>query len=163
YELYGKPKLAGELANSDWRFNLAHSNGSALYALTRGREVGVDLEWMRPAIAREQIAERFFSPREKLALQALPPELQTKAFFTCWTGKEASLKATGRGIFLPLDRFAVSLTPGEPPALVEYLGDPNEVGRWTLQELSPGPGYVGALAVEGPCCRLMYRCLGAGD
>lgn len=155
YSPCGKPSL---VATSDQRtlcFNVSHSCGLALYAVTRGRKIGIDLERIRTDFACEQIAERFFSSREKAMLRALSAKkVKHKAFFNCWTRKEAYIKARGEGLSLPLDQFDVSLAPGEPATLLNTRGDPLEASRWSLQELFPGPGYVAALAVEGHGWRL---------
>jgi len=149
YSANGKPCLA---ATSGWdrlSFNLSHSHGLVLYGFTWGREIGVDLERLRTDFSCEQIAERFFSPRENAELRALPATIKHAAFFACWTRKEAYIKARGDGLALPLDQFDVSLAPGQPARLLHVRGDPLEASRWSLQELSPGPGYVAALAVQG--------------
>ena len=155
YSERGKPAL--DRADQDALcFNLSHSRDLALYAVTRQRQVGIDVEWVRADIADEQIAERFFSPAEVQVLKAVPAASRPVAFFTCWTRKEAYLKARGEGITVPLDGFAVSLRPGEPAALLSCERDSGEVSRWRLQELDPGAGYAAALCVEGRdwehCC-----------
>lgn len=155
YSNYGKPRLMDVDNPSDLRFNLSHSHGLALLAVTRGRDIGVDLERLRDMERDgESLAERFFSPREVGALRSLPPELRREAFFHCWTRKEAYIKAQGQGLGLPLDQFDVSLHPDEPAALLATLHDPPEVRRWSLRRLNPGEGHVGALAVEGHAWRL---------
>ena len=154
YGPHGKPALANESEDNAFRFNISHSHERALYAITRGREIGVDLERVRPILNVEEIAQRFFSQRETAALRALPPETRTRAFFACWTRKEAYIKARAEGLSFPLDKFDVSLAPGEPAALLSAPEDPQEASRWTLLELEPGPGYVAALAVEGNGWRL---------
>ena len=150
----GKPALAADMGAGSLRFNVSHSHGLALYAMTRGRELGVDVERIRPEIVQEQVAERFFSPREVTTLRALPVSLQATAFFACWTRKEAYIKATGEGLALPLDQFDVSLAPGEPAALLHTAWDPQEAPRWTMQDLDPAPGYRAAVAVAGHDWRL---------
>jgi 4'-phosphopantetheinyl transferase len=148
YSAYGKPSLDDD--DGAWlRFNVSHSHELGLIAVTCGREVGVDIEWIRPDVATEQIAERFFSTHEVAALRALPADRQTEAFFNCWTRKEAYIKARGEGLSFPLDKFDVSLVPGEPARLLRTEGAPQEALRWRLCELLPGPGYVAALAIEG--------------
>ena len=149
YSSHGKPALAWESGGDAIRFNMSHSHGVALYAVTRGREVGIDLEFIRRDLEVEQIAERFFSRRETATLRALPTDLRKYAFFLCWTRKEAYIKARGEGLSLPLDQFDVSLIPGEPAALLSTQPDSDEALRWSLQELTLASGYVGALAVEG--------------
>jgi 4'-phosphopantetheinyl transferase len=154
YNPQGKPYLPRE-SGGDWlRFNLSHSHGLALLAVTRDREIGVDVEHIRSGLADEQMAERFFSPQEVAQLRALPPARQAEAFFNCWTRKEAYIKAQGVGLSLPLDQFDVSLVPGEPAALLSTRGDPHEASRWSLRELMPGSGYIAALAVKGHDWRL---------
>jgi 4'-phosphopantetheinyl transferase len=157
YNAYGKPVLAGEFGAKNLRFNLSHSDGIVLYAIGRGREVGIDVERIRPEFAEEEIAERFFSPREVARLRSLPVPLQPMAFFHCWTRKEAFIKARGEGMTRPLDQFDVSLLPGEPARLLSTQWDPQEALRWTLHELAIAPGYVGAVAVEGRDLQLEWR------
>jgi 4'-phosphopantetheinyl transferase len=149
YSSYGKPALA-TAPGRDWlRFNVSHSHELALYAITCGREVGIDIEYMRDDVATDAIAERYFSPREVRTFRALPAPQRREAFFACWTRKEAYIKARGEGLSFPLDRFDVSLAPGEPPALLRTLGDPHEACRWSLRALAPGAAYMAALVVEG--------------
>jgi 4'-phosphopantetheinyl transferase len=152
YSRYGKPALAH--GDETLRFNLSHSGGMALYALTRERDLGVDLERVRPDRASMTIAERFFSPREAAILRSLPLHEQAEAFFRCWTRKEAYIKAHGAGFSLPLDRFDVTLAADEPAALVRMDDNPREVERWSLRDVSPLPGYSAALAIEGHGWRL---------
>jgi len=154
YSSHGKPALAGESGGDAIRFNVSHSHGIALYAVTRGREVGIDVEHIRSNLAVAEIAERFFSRREVAMLQALPTEAQREAFFRCWTRKEACLKARGEGLSSPLDQIDVLPAPGEPDAVPGTQPDSSEASRWSFQELAPAPGYVAALAVEGQGWRL---------
>ncbi len=149
YSPYGKPSLAHESSGGDFCFNLSHAGEIALYAITSGRDIGIDVERIRTDFANERIAERFFSPREAAALRALSGNMQTKAFFNCWTRKEAYIKARGEGLSLPLDQFVMSLVSGETAALLCTSGDPQEVFRWSLRAVTPAAGYVAALAVEG--------------
>ncbi|MBI2951872.1 4'-phosphopantetheinyl transferase superfamily protein [bacterium] len=157
YGPFGKPALCPpEQGEAPLRFNLSKSHGLALFAFTRGRELGVDLERIRPQPADGRIAERFFSPQEVAALRTLPKKAQAEAFFNCWTRKEAYIKAKGAGLSLPLDQFEVSLIPETPAALLSAKWDPQEAARWSLRALTPAPDYAAALAVEGRLWRL--RC-----
>jgi 4'-phosphopantetheinyl transferase len=158
YGPYGKPALAAAefapAAAPPLAFNLAQSHNVAVYSLALAPCIGVDVEQMREVHERDQIAERFFSPRERRALAALPVDQRDEAFFLCWTRKEAYLKALGAGITYPLDRFSVSLTPGQPAALLEVADDGAsgaESGEqhWTLLHFEPAPLYQAAVAIEG--------------
>ena len=131
------------------RFNLAHSGPWVVYALALGREVGVDIEGIRPEFGGLAIAERFFAPGEVAALRALPDDSRPLAFFHGWARKEAYIKAKGKGLALPLDEFEVAIAPGCPAALLATHPDPIEASRWSLVELPAEPGYVSALCVEG--------------
>lgn len=144
YSRFGKPALAGDPCETQIRFNLSHCSDLAVYAIARDREVGIDLELVRPEMAGEHIAKRFFSPREVSTLLALPLPLQPEAFFNCWTRKEAYVKALGMGLQVPLESFDVSLAPGEPAALLGSAGS-----RWALRAFEPAPAYVAAVAAEG--------------
>ena len=148
YAEKGKPFLE-EIQQAGLNFNLAHSHGMAIYALSQGRAIGVDLEYVREDLAGEKIAERFFSPREVEVLKKVPAELRKEAFFNCWTRKEAYIKARGEGLSMSLDDFDVSLGPGEPAALLLNQTEPAEVTRWTMRSIPVPSGYVAALVVEG--------------
>jgi 4'-phosphopantetheinyl transferase len=148
YAEKGKPSLA-DSGQSAVKFNLAHSQGRALYAFSRGREVGIDLEFIREDLESEKIASRFFSPAEIEALELVPPELRKQAFFECWTRKEAYIKARGEGLSLPLDEFDVSLRPGEPATLLRNHKEPREVARWRMRSIAVPTNFVAALVVEG--------------
>ena len=144
YEAGGKPGLSLGAAKPPIRFNLSHSHGLAVYAFAHRREVGIDVEAVRPEVAGEEIAERFFSAGELAELRSLPRELRNEGFFLCWTRKEAYIKARGSGIGIPLDSFDVSLTPGQPEVLRSI-----DSSRWGLRSLRPAPGYLGAVVGEG--------------
>lgn len=149
YGSRGKPALTVTLQGSVVHFNLSHSQGLALYAISRDRRVGIDIEYIRPLDKVEQLVKRFFSSRENLEFQALPPNHQQAAFFKGWTCKEAYLKATGEGLAGSLDQIDISLTPGKSPQLMSINGSPESAEGWSLQQLNPEPGYVAAVAVEG--------------
>lgn len=158
YSPAGKPRLATEAGQPSpgLSFNLAHSGEMALYAICLNRRVGVDIERLRPGLAEEHIAERFFSPHEVAALRALSPEEQVPAFFRCWTRKEAYIKARGEGLAIPLNRFVVTFGPGEPAALL-HTGDENEPpDRWFLHAFDAPPDYEAAVAADSKPSRIRY-------
>ncbi len=142
----GKPAVTGP--NAMIRFNLSHSGGYALFAIAYGREVGVDVEVVRPKPRAARLVERFFSASEKAAFRKLEPSEEEAAFFAGWTRKEAFVKAVGKGLRFPLDRFDVSLEPGEQDALLRVAGAPEEAKNWSLRDIDLGAGFRAALAVE---------------
>ena len=153
---FGKPSLDTSAGSVPIRYNMSHSQGLCLYAFSRDRDVGVDLEFLRSIDDMEAIARHFFSPQEVETLLALPGERQREAFYKCWTRKEAYMKARGVGLSLPLDRFDVSLSPDEPAMLLASREDPQELSRGKLLGFTPRSGFVAALAVEGHDWTLKY-------
>jgi 4'-phosphopantetheinyl transferase len=156
YNQYGKPFLAPEFSSYLLNFNLSHSGSMALYAITRNMEIGVDVERIRSGFDYEEIAKRFFSANEMAILRAIPVEKKLEAFYNCWTRKESYIKAHGKGLSLPLDSFDVSFAPWEPPMLLNTKDEPQERSLWTLLDLKPDLGYIGALAVKGIGCKFRY-------
>ena len=145
----GKPRLISPADAPTICFNLSHSGEFALCAMTKGRDVGIDVEQIRPISAWREIAARYFSRHEREALHAVSPDRTLEAFFQGWTHKEAYSKALGQGVSRRWTQFSVSLTPG---TVVELSGAGTKVGddgRFTLCPLEPGPGYVGAVAAQG--------------
>ena len=149
YGPHGKPELAGRGAVSGLRFNLSHSGGRALCALASDVAVGADLELTRSLDNLEGLAATVFSAGELATLHALPAPERQAAFYRCWTRKEAFIKALGDGLSCPLDRFDVTLAPGEPARLLRIAGDPDGPERWSLHSFEDGE-WVGAVAVAGP-------------
>jgi 4'-phosphopantetheinyl transferase len=153
YAAQGKPGLSNA---GDVRFNLSHSADLAALAITRNREVGIDIERTHEIADMLNLARRYFSQPEIDWLVAMPQNSQTSAFFTCWTAKEAYLKARGDGLLFPLDRFqALPIAGSERLGLAVY-GEPAESERWHMTRLEI-PDAIGALAVEGANGRPIVR------
>lgn len=152
----GKPHLSENLKKSIF-FNLSHSHELVLYAFSPNRNVGIDIEHIRPIEDLGSISENNFSATENFELKTLPSEKILEGFFNCWTRKEAYIKAIGDGISFPLQQFDVSLKPGDPANLLRVRGNAREAQRWCMYELHPADDYVGALVVEGSAPNVVYR------
>jgi 4'-phosphopantetheinyl transferase len=151
---FGKPSLMNEEeACTAIRFNMADSGDVALVAVSRGREIGVDIECMKVREDLSETALRCFCGAEMDLFRAAPPERRADVFYTFWSRKEAYIKARGEGMSLGLTNIDVSL----PHALLDR--------RWTLEDLTVDPGYRGAVVLEGSISRVIYRMIpphGAG-
>lgn len=147
YGEHGKPFLK-EDTYTHVRFNVSHSHQKAVLAFTKVYDVGVDVEFLRPERATDELANRFFASPETCALRALPPDLRLAGFFACWTRKEAFIKAKGRGLSLSLSSFVVSLDPRDSARLISVNSDSLEGSRWHLENLEVGPDYRAAVAAE---------------
>jgi len=127
----GRPRLAGPMGDR-LQFSMSRSESIAIYAVARDRRVGVDVERIRDGVPVETVARRFFSETERQRLAALPPGLQVRAFFDCWTRKRASLKAIGVGLS-SVDQSTA------------------DTATWSLHTVDAGRAFAAALAVAGPC------------
>ena len=146
YELgpKGKPHLSGDLARI--KFNMAHSDGLALVAMTRDLAVGVDIERMRDLPDATALADHHFSERECSALRAAPPPQRSARFLRYWTRKEAVIKASGEGLSRALDAFDVDTAPSSITVRTG-LGQPEQT-RWAMQD-PPGSDRIRR---RGSCC-----------
>lgn len=125
---HGKPEIAEPSGLPPLRFNLSHTAGLCACAVALDREIGVDVEMTGRRTEKLAIARRFFRPEEAAAVEA-EPEL----FFDYWTLKEAFIKATGRGLSMPL---------AEAPSL-----DSQPAG-WRIFRDRPTPRHLSAVAVR---------------
>lgn len=147
YEPGGRPTaLAGNGEPAPLAFNVSHTDNFSLVALAAPCRLGLDVERVRALPDADAIAARFFRPRERAELQALPEPERTSAFFRAWCRKEAVLKALGTGIAEGLELTEVSLRSGEEP-VVRACSDP--AARFTLRDVPVEEGWAAALAVEG--------------
>jgi 4'-phosphopantetheinyl transferase len=129
----GKPRLAAEPERLG--FNLSHSGELALVAVTRGREVGIDVEREKPRRDLVALAERALPAADAAAVRAAAEDERTGLFYGLWTRHEARLKCLG-----------VGLSGGAPPHPI-----PVAVG-----ELPIDPGYAAALAVGGDAVAVRF-------
>jgi 4'-phosphopantetheinyl transferase len=156
YNEFGKPCLISS-QELPLRFNVSHSGDVILIAITKGREVGVDVEKIRTDFDPDTVAASCFSANEYKIWAALVGPARYEAFFACWTRKEAYLKARGGGLSLSLDQFDVSFLPNEEPRLLETRPDPAEAGRWRIQALDISSNFAAALAAQGSTWKLKCR------
>ena len=154
YSAKGKPELLGQEGKGGIRFNLSHADELALLAVSQGLAIGIDIESVRPEFAGQEIAERFFSAGEVRRLLELPAEERPEAFFSCWTRKEAYIKALGEGLSVPLDSFEVAFGPDTQASLLAVEVNPRELTRWSMYDLAAPEGCKAALVVEGSQHRL---------
>ncbi|HEY4282673.1 MAG TPA: 4'-phosphopantetheinyl transferase superfamily protein [Chthoniobacterales bacterium] len=143
----GKPFLNSAIDN-DLSFNLSHSGGLVLIALTRGRDIGVDVERADRPVDWLQLAPRIFSARQLREIAALPAAIQQRAFFNGWTRKEAYLKATGEGLIEDLQAIEVTVEPDVRPRLLQLPTGPDSVGKWELVAVPLPSEYAGAIVFE---------------
>jgi 4'-phosphopantetheinyl transferase len=147
YQSRGKPELGPPWNERGVEFNLSHSGELALFAVTLGRPIGVDIEVVRPMPNAAGLMERFFSKDEIAQWRQAATEQQERIFFQGWTRKEAWLKAVGSGLSFPLDQFCVTMDG--PARVLSIRADESEAATWWLQSCEPCRGYVAAVALQG--------------
>jgi 4'-phosphopantetheinyl transferase len=137
-------------------FNVSHCGELALIAVAAAGPVGIDLERLRRDRPLARLARRFLSPAEHAAMEGLGEDDLARAFYWCWTAKEAYLKALGVGLTRPLDSFDVSVDLSAPPRLLADRAAPG-AGSWTLHRLHVAAGHAATLAVAGEGCDVRLR------
>ena len=148
YEKNGKPRLQNTSGDAVIKFNLSHSEGLALYVFARDYEVGIDLEYICEISEMELIVEQFFSAKEKIVFGTLPASGKQETFFNWWTRKEAFTKATGNGLYYPLDTFDVSVAPGESDESLKILGYAKKGPTWSMWDVRPAEAFTGAVVIR---------------
>jgi 4'-phosphopantetheinyl transferase len=144
----GKPALASP--DGSWlRFSASRSNGLAALVVTRGREVGVDVERVHADFPVDAVVRRFFSLHEQQWLSVLAPEPRTDAFFTLWTLKEASLKAMGTGLRGSLPELSSLPDLGQTVRVVGAKPGTPGGGIWSVRAFDTVRGYRGAVSIQG--------------
>lgn len=149
YGTEGKPNLYHRETSNRLEFNLSHSSGFLVVAVSQGQRVGVDIELVRPMADIDLIALQAFSEYEREVLRGLTGEEKQSGFFRCWTRKETYLKALGHGLSIPLDSFDMSLAPNNPIGMLANRLNPDEASNWSFYTFIPTQGFLGAVAVEG--------------
>jgi 4'-phosphopantetheinyl transferase len=143
----GRPRIVAPQPLPPIEFNIAHSGDLVVLAVATGRALGVDVE--DTGRRTDTVAlERYFAPREREALIALPPAVRRQRFFELWTLKESYLKARGVGLRLPLRGVAFEF--GAPAAVqLSFTGVfVDDAARWALAQLTLRGHYTLAVCAE---------------
>ena len=146
----GRPRIANPPPGPGIEFNLSHSGGLVVLGVGTGRALCVDVESISRNTDTDRL-DRYFAPREREALLALPEAERRRRFFELWTLKESYLKARGEGLRLALDAFAFDFT-GERGLRLSFerrLAD--SPCRWRFWQFTPRTDYLVAV------------CAGRGD
>ena len=153
---FGKPFLVEEGLRVPPFFNLSHSGSTVLVGLGECH-IGVDVEEIRPIEDIESISRAHFTSREcAFVLAPQPADYRERAFFQCWTRKEALIKAVGKGLSIPLNSFDTFITAGQSGRMLPGVPGSAEIESWWLMDLVIPTGYMGALAVENSISRCVY-------
>ncbi|MEO8193314.1 MAG: 4'-phosphopantetheinyl transferase superfamily protein [Gemmatimonadales bacterium] len=141
----GKPTLSHP-NDIGLTFNTTHSGNLVIIAVTANRDVGVDVENVRPIRRALKVAKRCFSDDEYRMLAELPPEELDRAFLYVWVRREGTAKARGDSVWRGLARWK----GGE----IERSQIRSE---FMVEELHLGPEFVGVVVARGDDWRVDMR------
>lgn len=139
----GRPELAGDPAGAS--FSLSRAGELCLIAICEEGPVGIDVEEVRDVPELASLVRSRFAASEATAILERSGKSRLRAFYRCWTRKEAYLKAVGTGVGAGLERVVVSVD--EHPALLAAPGA--GAGEWSLLDLGLEGDFAGAVAVRG--------------
>ena len=150
---YGKPELA-PAHGSTLRFNVSHAHSLILTAVSL-KEVGIDVEFIRPEMSLRDFGTRVFSCRETAFLAKLPPGERPRQLFQCWTRKEACVKALGLGLSDSISQIRI-LPSGDNERDMPICELSNVFKQWTVQDLNAADGFAAALAIADRKCTMRF-------
>ncbi|HZF62335.1 MAG TPA: 4'-phosphopantetheinyl transferase superfamily protein [Desulfovibrio sp.] len=157
---YGKPFCPGVSAD----FSISHSGCMVWVAFCRCARVGIDVERMRPLPDAAELTSQLH-PQEQKDLLSLPPAELQRAFYRCWTRKEAVIKAVGMGLSMPLQSFSVHTGPQESGWIASFTANAvqgtaamlEDGGLWTSRDIRTTDGYQCSMAAQSPCLDVVVR------
>jgi len=145
----GKPFVTrGLRGQSAITFNMSHAYGRALIAVSRGQEVGVDLERIRSGIEVAKLSERYFAPSEHTEIMQSVQEERAARFFRYWVAKEAVLKAQGIGLRALSQCEILFGAEGGGAEVLVPVGSPLQ-NNWRVRLLACDEGWEAAVAAQG--------------
>ncbi|SHJ15848.1 4'-phosphopantetheinyl transferase family protein [Aquimarina spongiae] len=139
YEPNGRPYL-----NADIDFNISHSGGEVLCAMTKGMRIGIDVEEIKKI--HFQDFKNVMNPSQWRTINNATEPLG--AFFKLWTIKESVIKADGRGLAIPLPDINIAENIAEYDNCIWYLSE--------IQTQSNSSAY---LATSNKEVKIYFRCL----
>lgn len=162
-ESHGKPAIHPDHHWPEMSFNISHTRGAVACGMVHHHAIGVDIEdRFRPG-SHLHLADAYFAPAEVARLRAAPAAEQEELFFVFWTLKESYIKAVGKGLSLPLDQFAFSLSP---PRISFDRGIIDEPAHWQFATVRPNHRHRLSVAVRhrgAPPVTIDWRQLTAAD
>lgn len=143
---YGRPEISNRDAPGGLRFNLSHTQQMAALMVHDDADGGVDVERLGRVASLPSVSRTAFASIEQEQLAALPDAQQQARFHRLWTLKEAFIKATGRGLSLPLKDFWFAWSDDGSIRLGCRESIDLEPSAWTFTVRQPSAHHVLATA-----------------
>jgi 4'-phosphopantetheinyl transferase len=144
---HGKPSLRWPVIPG-LSFNLSHSAGAVVCAVSRGGDIGIDIERCDRRV-NLALADRYFAAAELADLRRLEAHQQSRRFLEFWTLKEAFIKSLGTGLATSLSSFAFQ-SGRSVPQVTLYDASLGTSDDWSFAQFVLDDAYYGAVAVRGP-------------
>lgn len=144
---FGKPHLIETVGAERLRFNLSHTHGLSVCAVTLDCDLGVDVEFHANRESLLEVADHYFSQREIADLRMLPKAVQGDVFFRYWTLKESYIKARGEGLSIPLDSFSFHFPADSDVGFIDHA-DTHAENAWRFQWMEPSSLHSAAVAIK---------------
>lgn len=145
--IYGKPKISSMPEAEKLSFSISHTDGMIVCAVTKEKNLGIDVEDSSRAADVIGIAERFFSQQEVQTLSDVPNNEKEDIFYDYWTLKESYIKACGMGLSIPLDDFSFKFTSQNKCHISFFSKKKENTNNWKFMILHLKCRYKIALAV----------------
>ena len=139
----GKPTLS-KPNDIGLQFNTTHSGRLVVIAVSKNRDVGVDVEQIRPVPRALKVAKRCYTQEEYDSLRELEGEELDRAFLSIWVSREGTAKARGDSVW----RGLASWKNGE----MEFLRK-----QFRVEFLDLGAGFIGVVVARGRDWRVVNR------
>ncbi|PWQ99263.1 4'-phosphopantetheinyl transferase family protein [Leucothrix arctica] len=105
YNYFGKPFISNALSQKIF-FNLSHTQGMIVCAVSHTHDIGIDVELKRPINNFKEMSHSCFHSIERNeVLRGITHAEKEDLFFVYWTLKEAAIKAWGEGLSTSLQSF----------------------------------------------------------
>ena len=135
-------------------FNLSHSHERLVVAVSRFRDLGVDIELIDEKRATIKIAKRYFSSSEFQDLYNLPRSLRVKRFYELWTLKESVLKAYGVGLSEHLSKIKFSFPTPDKLGMC-FVPANRDSTEWQSWQIKTFERYLLALSIKSLDTRIV--------
>ena len=145
---YGRPEIEHPKQVPPLRFNLSHTSGMIVCAVALDREIGVDVEDNAHRSFSLDLARHYFAKSEVDHLEAAAEDQKRRVFFDFWTLKEAYIKARGRGLSIPLEKFAFHLARNDPLRISIDADLEDDAASWQFGQFRPSERHTISLAIR---------------
>jgi 4'-phosphopantetheinyl transferase len=151
---FGKPRLK---LNSDIFFNISHTNGVAVMAVSKIEQLGIDIEKINSEKEVSKVVTHYFHPEETNLIESLATGKKVKIFYTIWTLKEAYIKAKGLGLSIELNRFNFKLPTEDLLEVIfeKELNEESNLWQFAVFESEQHKNFI--ISVAAKCSQLNIK------